>query len=199
MSGNESGWANPAPAGLVALAVAEALFFASTGGHVSGTAAPLIGFWMLGGFVVQIIVALIELREGSMAGGNVFTIFAAFFMLVGAFEFTFKYFAGLNGWPIDATIDGYAWAVLAMALIIFTPTYLKETPALFGIFILIIDVGLTILALMDLHIIGHDPWLPIFANMCLVNTILPLYLAAATVLGTTFGKSILPVGKPLIK
>jgi len=201
MSGNNSsgGWANPTPAGLVALSVAMICFFASTSGLVTGAAAPLIACWMLGGFVVQIIVAVIELREGSLLGGNVFTIFAAMFMLAGASSFFFKYMAGLNGWPVDTLIDGFAWAVLAVALIAFTPAYLKESPKLFGIFILIVDTGLVILALLDLHILPHDPWQTVFAYMCLVNTAIPLYLVAATVVNTSFGKMLLPVGKPFIK
>jgi len=200
MSGNNtSGWANPAPAGLVALAVAEILFFAITGGWVPSTAAPILACWMLGGFIVQVIVAVIELREGALLGGNVFTIFAAMFMLVGAVKFYFIYFAGLNGWPIDTLADGYAWLVLAFALIAFTPAYLKESAGLFGVFILIIDVGLLILAGIDLHILPHDPFQSIFSWMCLANTIIPLYLVAAIVTNTSYGRVILPVGGPIIK
>ncbi len=199
MSGHGTGWANPSPAGLVALALALVLFYAVIGGHVEGTAAPLVGLWLLGGFVVQIIVALIELKEGAFVGGNVFTIFAAFFMLTGAASFYFKYFAGINGWPLDTTVDGYAWAVLTVTLIIFTPAYFKTTPAAFNILFLLMDIGLVILTLMDLHIISHHPWASIFSNMCLVNTCLTLYIVAAIVINSTFAKVILPMGAPFIK
>jgi len=65
MSGNSS-WANPAPAGLVALAVACFTFYAILTGKVDGTAAPLLGCWIIGGFVVQLIVGLIELMEAQL-------------------------------------------------------------------------------------------------------------------------------------
>jgi len=48
-------------------------FFALLNGYVRGAdAIPLIACWLLGGFVVQIVVALIDLKEGKHAGGNTF-------------------------------------------------------------------------------------------------------------------------------
>ena len=55
-------WANPTPAGLVALAVACFGFFAILSGRVTHDAMPLLGAWLLGGFVVQFIVALLDLK-----------------------------------------------------------------------------------------------------------------------------------------
>ncbi len=79
-------WANPTPAGLVALAAACACFFALLTGRVSASAMPLIGCWLLGGFVIQIVVALLDLKSGNLAGGNTFLFFSAFFMLVSGLE-----------------------------------------------------------------------------------------------------------------
>jgi succinate-acetate transporter protein len=54
---------------------------------VEHSAVPLWDAWLIGGFVVQLVVGLVELREGNTTGGNVFTFFAGFFMLVGGLEF----------------------------------------------------------------------------------------------------------------
>lgn len=43
MSNNNGGWANPAPAGLVALGVACFIFFALLSGKVTAGAMPLMG------------------------------------------------------------------------------------------------------------------------------------------------------------
>jgi succinate-acetate transporter protein len=81
MSEQEKGWANPAPAGLTALAIACFTFYALLTGKVELTALPLLGAWLLGGFIVQIVVGIIEYKEGNLIGGNVFTVFAAFLCL----------------------------------------------------------------------------------------------------------------------
>ena len=55
MSSNEhNAWASPAPAGLVALAIACFGFYALLTGKVDHSCIPLLGFWLLGGFFVQI-------------------------------------------------------------------------------------------------------------------------------------------------
>ena len=79
MSEQKTTWANPATAGLTALAIVCTAFFAVLTGIVPHTATPMLGCWMIGGFVVQFVVALIELRSGAVLGGNVFLLFSAFF------------------------------------------------------------------------------------------------------------------------
>ena len=124
MSGNSS-WANPAPAGLVALAVACFTFYAILTGKVDGTAAPLLGCWIIGGFVVQLIVGLIELMEDAVTGGNIFLFFSAFFMLVGGLEFFVKvYSQKLTGIAVDTRdrrmgVDGPVVCTVAVDPIIF--------------------------------------------------------------------------------
>lgn len=118
--------ANPGPAGLVALAMACFTFYAVHTGKVEGSAIPLLGIWLIGGFVVQVIVGVMELNHGNIVGGNIFTFFSAFFMLVTGLELIFKYFAGIYGWAVDARIDGWAWLALSIALITWTPGILSH-------------------------------------------------------------------------
>lgn len=197
MSGHGGGWANPAPAGLVALAVACFTFFAVLCGKVEHTCIPLLGIWLIGGGIVQLIVGLIELNEGAVTGGNVFTFFAAFFMFVGAFEFLFKYFAALNGWQIDARIDGWAWLVLWIALWLWTPAYFKSTLVM-TLLVLCLDVAVPLVALRDLGILGASAS-PIAGYFLLFTGIFGLWQATAIFLNTTYGKTIIPTGGPLAK
>jgi len=198
MSGQGSDWANPGPAGLVALAIACFLFYAILGGHVEHTCIPLIGCWLIGGALVQFTVALIELKEGNILGGNVFLVFSAFFMLVGGLEMIFKYLAVANGWPaIDARIDGYGWMALWLALWVLTPAYCKS-PLVLTLAILALDVAVPIVCLHDLGILGAQ-YAPVAGNFLGLAGIFGLYVAGAIVLNTEFGKTILPVGGPIIK
>jgi hypothetical protein len=97
------GWANPTPAGLVALAIACFGFFALLTGLVTPAASPLLGCWLLGGFVVQVVVGIIDLKGGNTTGGNTFIFFSAFFMLVSGGEMIFKFFMANS--KINASIN----------------------------------------------------------------------------------------------
>jgi len=201
MSGIDNGWANPAPAGLVALAVACFTFFALLTGKVGTGALPLMGCWLLGGFIVQLVVALIELREGQTTGGNVFAFFAAFFMFVGGCEFFIKYFAVANVWaiPLDTVIDGYAWSALAIAIVLWTPAYLKASPAFMSLAVLFLDVAVVLVALTDLGLIPKATFSPIAGWFLLICGIFGLYVASAIVLNTAFGRAVLPMPGPFLK
>lgn len=183
-------WANPTPAGLVALAVACVCFFALLTGNVSASAMPLVGCWLLGGFVVQLVVALLDLKSGNAAGGNTFLFFSAFFMLVGGIEMFLKYAGISDGAPLDSRIDGYAWAILTVVLWLWSPAFFKKF-GLLSIIILFLDVALPFIALTDLQLIPKDFGL-ISAWSLLIAGILAVYLSAGIVVNTTFGKKIYP-------
>lgn len=198
MSGNGHGWANPAPAGLFALALADICFFAALSGRITPGGLALLGLWLLGGFVVQLIVGLVELKEGELNGGNVFTLFASFFMLTGGLEFIFKYFAIVYKWPLDALVDGYAWLGLSIIVIAFTPGYLKKSVLPMGLLFLAFDIALPIIALVDLHIIDHH-YMTYAAYLCIVGTVLAVWTATAIVVNTNMGRSVIPLPGPIIK
>ena len=192
------GWANPGPAGLVALAVACFGFYALLSGTVKGTAVPVLGIWLLGGFVVQISVALIELKNGHVTGGNVFLFFSSFLMLVGGMEFIFKFFAAINGWKVDFTMDGWLWLPLFISLVLWTPAYLKESSALMSIVVILVDITVFFVTFMDMGVLNHS-YAITASYFVVVAGCGALYVAAAGVLNTAFGKTILPMPGPILK
>lgn len=123
---NKTGWANPLPAGLVALAVACFSFYALLSGAVDHSATPLLGCWLIGGFVIQLTVAIIDLKCGNVSGGNAFLFFSAFFMLVGGMEMLIKPILDGHTIAYDSRIDGYAWMVLTFTLWMWTPAFFLE-------------------------------------------------------------------------
>lgn len=186
---NDIKWANPTPAGLVALAVACYCFFALLSGRVDHSALPLVGCWLLGGFVVQFTAAVIDLRMNNNAGGNTFLFFAAFFMLVGGLEMIMKYTLGANGMPFDATVDGYAWIVLTLSLLLWTPAFFRT--ALMPIIILL-DLSLPFITLLDLGILDKTFKVIPAYGLLLAGTY-AIYLAAAMVVNGTLGKTLYPI------
>ncbi len=198
-SSEHGGWASPGPAGLTALAVACFTYFAVLTGKVPGTVAPMLGCWLIGGFVVQFVVALIELKEGHLLGGNVFLFFSAFFMITGALEFLVKTSASWAAFKPTSQIDGWAWIVLTVTLIMWTPAYLKTSTTALGLVVLALDVGVVFvtlkdLALMDAKVAGlYAGW------ALLIGGALAIYITSAIQLNAAFGRTILPLGGPILK
>lgn len=187
-------WANATAAGLVGLAVACFCFFALLGGHVEKTAMPLVGCWLLGGFAVQIIVAIVDLKSGALAGGNTFLFFSAFFMLVGGIEMFVKYNSMVTGAGVDTRVDGYAWLALTLVTYLWTPAFFKPFNLL-SLVVLGLDVALPFITLTDLKVLP-----PVFSNVAayalLAAGVVAIYLSAAMVVNGTYGKTIYPVIKP---
>lgn len=190
-------WANPTPAGLIALAVACFGFFAVLSGQVEASATPLLGIWLLGGFLVQVIVGLLDLKAGNGTGGNTFLFFGAFFMLVGGLEFLFKWHAVNTGMVLDARIDGWAWVVLTLTLWLWTLAFLKS-PFLLTAVVLCVDVALPFIALADLGVIAKSATV-ISAWALLAAGAIAIYLASALLVNAAFGKKVLPMPGPLLK
>ncbi len=188
-------WANPTPAGLIALAVACFCFFAMLNGQVTAEASLLMGLWLLGGFLVQFVVALCDLKAGNLSGGNVFLYFSAYFMFVTGAEFILKYVCSLKGIALDGRIDGWAWLVLTLVTLLYTPAFFKASKCLLYI-VLLLDIALPFITLRDFGLVN----LTVISAWALLGAgIVGLYLSGALVLNGTFGKTVLPIGKPIIR
>ncbi|MGI5921913.1 MAG: acetate uptake transporter family protein [Syntrophomonadaceae bacterium] len=198
MSQQGQGWANPAPAGLTALAIACFTFYALLTGKVDHTALPLLGAWLIGGFLVQVIVGVIELKEGSLIGGNVFTVFAAFFMLTGGIEMFVKFIYATNNLALDARMDGWAWLVLSITLLVWCFGYFKTAPLSLNLAVIGLVFACPLIAFKDLGLLGASAGIAA-GNLLLFTGIMGLYTAAGIILNTTYGKTILPMGGPFIK
>ena len=190
-------WANPTPAGLVALAVACFGFFALLSGKVDPSAMPLLGIWLLGGFVVQIVVGLIDLKGGNTTGGNTFIFFCAFFMFVSGLEMIFKFNIANSSIEIDSHLDGWAWAALTLVMYAWTPAFFK-TPALLAVIVFALDIALPFICLTDMGVLPAS-YKIISAWAFLVAGITGVYLSAAIIVNTAFGKNVYPNPGPIIK
>lgn len=197
MSGQEKGWVGAGPAGLVALAMACFTFFALLTGRVEHSAIPLLGIWLVAGFVVQLVTAVLELKEGNLLGGNVFAFFSAFFMLASGLELLLKFWAAHNGIELDGRISGYGWVALCIAITLWTPAYLAGARSLSLVVISLVPT-LWIIALRDIGILGAA-WAPVAGYLALAGGIFGLYTSAALILNDKFSKTILPLGSPFIK
>lgn len=196
MSSEEHSFANPAPAGLGALAIACFCFFALLTGRVGHESTPILATWLLGGAICQIAAGLIELKDHNISGGNLMLFFGSFFMITGAAGMITKTILTANGIAFDARIDGWAWLCAFLVLVAFTPCYLKANKLFFWV-VISADIGVLFIALSDLKV---APFLAPYAGWVLLLTGLgALYLVAATLINTTFGKSVIPLPSPYVK
>ncbi len=184
-------WSNATPAGLVALAVACFCFFALLTKQVTGSAIILVGCWLLGGFVIQLVVALVDLKGGNMTGGNTFLFFCAFFMLVSGSEMIVKAVGAANKLSFDGRVDGWAWLALTLVVLLWTPAFFK-VPSVLSLIVLALDFSLPFIALKDMKVIPEE--LGVFAGWgLLVAGILGIYMSAAMITNNAYGKTILPI------
>jgi succinate-acetate transporter protein len=193
-------WANPMPAGLVALAVACFGLFAILTGQVTGAAVPFLGCWLLGCFVVQVIVALLDLKGGNSAGGNTFLYFSAFFMLVGGLEMILGTFMRNSNIKLDSYIDGWAWLALMFVVILWTPAFFKA-PLFLTLIVFALDFALPFIVLEKIGLWKEykETFSHIAGWSLLVAGIFGIYLASAIIVNTAFGKKVYPNPGPLIK
>lgn len=197
MPKSEKGFANATPAAFVALSLVCFGLFGTLSGRVDHSALLLFACWQFGAFVIQLVVAIIELKDKETSGGNVFLYFACFFMLVGSLESFTKYMAMVHQLPLSTAIDGYAWLVLALATTLFTPSFLSTSKVLFFTLVTA-DVGIWGVALGDLGLVGAGIY-QLSAICMLIMAILGLWLAFAGVTNGQLKKNIIPVGSPFIK
>ncbi len=184
-------WSNPTPAGLVALAVACFCFFAMLTGRIETSALPLMACWLLGGFVVQLVVGLLDLKGGNHTGGNTFLFFSGFFMLAGGLEMLLKHRAILAGNPLDARVDGYAWLALTIIVLLWTPAFFKSF-SLLSLIVLLLDLALPFIALTDLGVLPKG-YSHISAWALLAAGVVAIYLCSAQVVNAAYGKAVYPL------
>jgi succinate-acetate transporter protein len=142
---------------------------------------------------------LIELKDGHLLGGNVFFFFSAFFMLVGGLEFLVRASATYAAAKPDASIDGWAWLVLLVTLILWTPCYMKTSSTVMGWALIILTIGVAFVVFRDLGIMPAAQASPLAGWFLLITGCLGIYQAAGMQLNAAFGRTILPLGGPMIK
>jgi len=198
MSQHEHVFANPGPAGLTALAMACFAFFAMFTGKVTGGAAPMLACWLIGGGLIQYAVGWQELRNGDIKGGNVFLMFGSFFMFVTALSLFTKYMLGQHGMAFDARIEGWCWLAATIALILWTPAYMKNSPKILFFAVVLIDIALVLISFMDMGVLAGATYKPPAAWCLMIAGLIGLYLAGAIMLNTVFGRAVLPTTTPMV-
>jgi len=181
--------ADPAPLGLIGLAVA-ALVLASTDlGLVSSAAKSLMIPWVLFfGATAQLIAGTIEFKRNNIFGATVFTTYS---MTMYAIALTL-FITIFTGVEFDIAHYGFSLiAILVFSLIATTASLMTNKM----LFIILIFVDLAVIALIPHYLYGITAFPAGVFLLC--TSVSSFYTAMAILLNNMAGKTILPLGKPI--
>ena len=196
MAEEKSMLANPAPLGLMGFGMTTVLLnIHNTMPEVFALSSVILAMGIFYGGLAQIIAGILEFRKGNTFGVTAFTSYGLFWLTLVFLWLIPSIFAdSIQAVAPDTTFMGwylFMWGLFTMMMFIGT---LKKNFALSFIF-LTLFILFYLLALKDWGFISGG-WIGVEGIICGFSAI---YLAMAEVINENLGKTILPVGRPIIK
>jgi succinate-acetate transporter protein len=188
--------ANPAPLGLMGFGMTTVLLnIHNAMPEVFAVNSIILAMGIFYGGLAQIIAGILEFRKGNTFGVTAFTSYGLFWMsLVFLWVFPTVFAGSAQALAPSETFMGwylFMWGFFTMMMFIGT---LKKNFALSLIF-LTLFILFYLLALKDWGFISGG-WIGFEGIICGFSAI---YLAMAEVINENLGKTVLPIGRPIIK
>jgi succinate-acetate transporter protein len=187
--------ANPAPLGLMGFGMTTVLLnIHNTLPEVFTINSMILAMGIFYGGLAQIIAGILEFRKGNTFGITAFTSYGLFWLSFVFLIILPKIIPDLSSAVDDPVFMGwylFMWGFFTMMMFLGT---LKKNFALSFVF-LTLFILFYLLALKDWGFIS-GAWIGIEGIICGVSAI---YLAMAEVINENLGKTILPIGRPIIK
>jgi succinate-acetate transporter protein len=109
-----------------------------------------------------------------------------------------KFIYAANKIALDSRMDGWAWLVLSITLLIWCFGYFKTAPLSLNLAVIGLVLACPLISLKDLGILGPSASVAA-GNLLLFTGIMGLYTAGAIILNTSYGRTVLPMGGPFFK
>jgi succinate-acetate transporter protein len=188
--------ANPAPLGLLGFGITTMLLNIANAG-LFPVSAMILSMGIFYGGLAQIIAGIMEYKKGNTFGTTAFTSYGLFWISLVAL-LLFPSISFIQGAPTTgATAPGFMglyfffWGLFTMFMFIAT---LKKNMGLQIIFFTLF-ILFYLLALKEWGYVSGN-WIGYEGIICGFSA---FYTAMAEVINETYGKTILPLGKPVIK
>ncbi len=185
--------ANPAPLGLAAFGVTTVVLCSINAGFLPPDAiSAVVPLAFAFGGLAQLIVGVLEFKNGNTFGTVAFTAYGCFWLWFSMLMWTVG-----AGWikPPAAVGLGMTLAMWGVfSLYMWIPTF-KSNKGIFTTFLLL-WITFFLLAGADF---GWAPGKKLGGLVGLATGIVALYVSFAEVMNATFGREIMPLGKPLVK
>jgi len=181
----------PAALGLIGLAVAALIIGSGYLGLTSGVDKSLMIPWILFfGATSQIIAGTMEFKRNNIFGATVFTTYAMTMYSIALTLFIIIFT------DVNFDIKHYAFGLIAILVfsLIATIASLMTNKALYSI---LIAVDLAVILLIPHYLNGFNSQPAGF--FLIVTSVLSFYTAAAILINSMAGKTILPLGTPIWK
>ena len=193
--------ADPAALGLAGFALTTFLL----SGHNASFIPDLIwvGFAMFYGGLAQFCAGMWEFRNRNVFGATAFSTYGGFWMGIGVFVILAETTGFLSGYKAGDITNALAWFILSFAIF---NTYMligsmRVNMAVFGVF-LTLEITEILLAIGNFnasHTDGkHMWWVHAGGWMGIVTAAVAWYTSAAVVWNNQAGRTVLPVGKPIM-
>lgn len=196
----KSVFANPAPLGLMGFGMTTVLLNIHNTGAFPNVSAMILGMGIFYGGLAQIIAGIMEFKKGNTFGTTAFTSYGLFWIsLVALWLLPSLTFIGTGSKAVATETSFMAWYFFMwgfFTMMMFIGTLKKNCSLSFvfgSLFILFY-----LLALRDWGFITGDA-AKIIGYEGIICGLSAIYLAMAEVLNETYGKTILPIGKAIIK
>ncbi len=188
--------ANPAPLGLMGFGMTTVLLnIHNTDPVMFPVSSMILAMGIFYGGLAQIIAGILEFRKNNTFGVTAFTSYGLFWISLVALWLIPEIISdGTRTTATDPTFMGwylFMWGLFTMFMFV---SALKKNIALSVVF-LTLFILFYLLALKDWGIISGG-WIGIEGIICGFSAI---YLAMAEVINETYGKTLLPIGRPPIK
>ena len=183
--------ANPAPLGLMGFGMTTVLLNMHNAG-VFTLGSMILAMGIFYGGLAQIIAGILEYKKGNTFGVTAFTSYGLFWLTLVGLLIIPQIVPGFDA-PEGTAMGSYLfmWGLFTMLMFIGT---LKKNLSLSVVFFTLF-ILFYLLALENWGIVS-GAWIGIEGIICGFSAI---YLAMAEVINESLGKTILPVGKPILK
>ena len=191
--------ADPAPLGLAGFALTTFLL----SGHNASFIPDLIwvGFAMFYGGLAQLLAGMWEFRNRSVFGATAFSTYGGFWMGIGLFVILAETTKFLGSYAANDLNNALAWFILSFAIFNFYMLLasVRVNMAVFSVF-LVLEATEIVLAIgfWNLSHGGTAWWLHCGGWLGVVTAGLAWYTSAAGVMNGVAGKTVIPVGRPLV-
>jgi uncharacterized protein len=191
--------ADPAALGLAGFALTTFLL----SGHNASFIPDLIwvGFALFYGGLAQFCAGMWEFRNRNVFGATAFSTYGGFWMGIGVFVVLAETTGFLKGYKPGDITNALAWFILSFAIF---NTYMligsmRVNMAVFGVF-LTLEITEILLAIANFNLShgGTQWWLHAGGWMGIVTAAVAWYASAAVVWNNQAGRTVLPVGKPMM-
>jgi succinate-acetate transporter protein len=188
--------ANPAPLGLMGFGMTTVLLnIHNTDPIAFPVTSMILAMGIFYGGLAQIIAGILEYRKGNTFGVTAFTSYGLFWIsLVALWIIPEIINDGTKAVATDPTFMGWYFLMWGLFTMLMFVSALKKNVALSFVF-LTLFILFYLLALKDWGFISGG-WIGIEGIICGFSAI---YLAMAEVINETYGKTVVPIGKPIIK